>query len=291
MTEQDQTVCERRDYYPFGERIDTSSGDARSEVNGYALTCGFDQRFTAKERDAESGLDYFLARYYSSSLGRFNSVDPSNAGVEPSDPQTWNGYAYVTNQPFRFVDPDGRERAQILLDQDNRELLAGKITREEFMARQKARGTGAAIGLAIVGGVAYGPALARAGLIFALSRPETTTQIAETGAELALGVEGPSPGSLALKTGDLVEQSFKTSKGTVDLLAEAVVDGKTLTLKDIAVFPRNAEKLNQGTKEVLSFLKKELGAKAKELDFTKLRIQGERVSGANPEAGRLHNRS
>jgi RHS repeat-associated protein len=62
---------------------------------------------TAKERDKESGLDYFLARYYASSLGRFNRVDPMNAGAAPSNPQSWNGYSYVFNNPLLFVDPTG----------------------------------------------------------------------------------------------------------------------------------------------------------------------------------------
>lgn len=108
VTEQDGTVCERRDYYPFGERINTSSGDARSEVNGYALSCGFDQRFTAKERDDESGLDYFGARYYASSLGRFTSADAPLVGQSPDAPQSWNLYRYVQNNPLRHIDPDGR---------------------------------------------------------------------------------------------------------------------------------------------------------------------------------------
>jgi RHS repeat-associated protein len=62
---------------------------------------------TAKERDIETGLDYFLARYYSSTQGRFTSVDPANAGAEPSNPQSWNGYAYAFNNPVKYQDPDG----------------------------------------------------------------------------------------------------------------------------------------------------------------------------------------
>ncbi len=68
---------------------------------------GVRSRCSAKERDAESDLDYFLARYYGSSLGRFNSVDPANAGADPANPQSWNAYAYVNNNPLIFVDPDG----------------------------------------------------------------------------------------------------------------------------------------------------------------------------------------
>ncbi len=69
---------------------------------------GVRSRCSAKERDDESGLDYFLARYYSTKLGRFTSVDPENAGASLADPQLWNGYSYVGNNPLVRVDPDGR---------------------------------------------------------------------------------------------------------------------------------------------------------------------------------------
>jgi len=69
-------------------------------------------RSTGKERDAESGNDYFGARYYASSMGRFMSPDWS-AKEEPvpyaklDDPQTLNLYAYVRNNPLTNVDKDG----------------------------------------------------------------------------------------------------------------------------------------------------------------------------------------
>lgn len=65
------------------------------------------QLFTSKERDTESGLDYFGARYYSSTQGRFTSVDPLIASGRPVKPQSWNRYAYVLNNPIRLIDPDG----------------------------------------------------------------------------------------------------------------------------------------------------------------------------------------
>jgi hypothetical protein len=52
-------------------------------------------------------LDYFLARYYWSSHGRFTSIDPGNAGAANDDPQSWNGFAYVRSSPGVFVDPNG----------------------------------------------------------------------------------------------------------------------------------------------------------------------------------------
>jgi len=54
------------------------------------------------------GLDYFGARYFSAAQGRFTSADIPFAGQRPSDPQTWNLYAYASNNPLARIDPTGR---------------------------------------------------------------------------------------------------------------------------------------------------------------------------------------
>lgn len=87
------SICYDADFYPFGgERIVTD-------------TCDSAYKFTGKERDSESGLDNFGARYDSSSIGRFMSPDP--VGGHPQDPQTLNRYAYVRNNPLNLTDPTG----------------------------------------------------------------------------------------------------------------------------------------------------------------------------------------
>jgi RHS repeat-associated protein len=68
--------------------------------------------FTGKERDTESGLDYFGARYYGSSMGRFMSPDwAAKATPVPyaklDNPQSLNLFAYVGNNPLSRMDPDG----------------------------------------------------------------------------------------------------------------------------------------------------------------------------------------
>jgi RHS repeat-associated protein len=63
---------------------------------------------TQKERDIETGLDYFGARYYSSTQGRFTTVDPSRKSIIVSDPQTWNSYTYAKNNPLTYVDHNGK---------------------------------------------------------------------------------------------------------------------------------------------------------------------------------------
>jgi hypothetical protein len=52
-------------------------------------------------------MDYFNARYFGAALGRFTSPDPGNAGTHITDPQTWNAYAYVRNNPLAITDPSG----------------------------------------------------------------------------------------------------------------------------------------------------------------------------------------
>jgi RHS repeat-associated protein len=64
--------------------------------------------FTGKERDTETGLDFFSARCMSSAQGRFTSADPlGNFVANAADPHTWNMYAYARNNPLTLIDPSG----------------------------------------------------------------------------------------------------------------------------------------------------------------------------------------
>ena len=92
------------------------------------------QKFTGKERDTESGLDYFGARYFSGAGGRFTSVDPENAGADPADPQSWNGYAYARNNPLLYVDLLGLQPIysyDLLTEEEKRILIATAEVRGE----------------------------------------------------------------------------------------------------------------------------------------------------------------
>ena len=91
ITDEVGAVVIRHDYAPFGEDTQPLTGDP--------------MRFAGKELDPETGMNYFAARYYRSAWGRFTSVDPVSGW--PSDPQSWNRYAYARNNPLKYVDPSG----------------------------------------------------------------------------------------------------------------------------------------------------------------------------------------
>ncbi len=87
----------RGEFSPFGQELD-------------AEPTAMHYKFTGKERDTESGLDYFGARYYASNMGRFMSTDPIWVTKERlADPQRLNLYTYAVNNPLRYTDPDGMD--------------------------------------------------------------------------------------------------------------------------------------------------------------------------------------
>ncbi len=109
---------------PLGTRRVQTNAEGLAEQNCQSLPYGDAQNcyavgtasgvtatplfFTGKERDSESGLDYFGARYYSSNMGRFSSPDPGwFFASRLENPQTWNQYSYVLNNPLNATDPDG----------------------------------------------------------------------------------------------------------------------------------------------------------------------------------------
>jgi RHS repeat-associated protein len=85
---------------PFGEELFADTG-GRTIAQGY-VGDNVRQKFTRKERDNETGLDYFGARHYSSTQGRFTSVDPSRKSFQPENPQSWKcTHPWTINHPAR----------------------------------------------------------------------------------------------------------------------------------------------------------------------------------------------
>jgi RHS repeat-associated protein len=89
-------------YFPWGE--DKGGTSPQNTWN-----------FATYWRDSVSGLDYANNRYYSNAYGRFMTPDPYQATAtspgDPKNPQSWNRYAYVQNDPLNYIDPSGLLRS------------------------------------------------------------------------------------------------------------------------------------------------------------------------------------
>jgi RHS repeat-associated protein len=99
-TDQNGVVRWRESYRPYGERT----------VNAPAAA-GNRQFFHGKAVDPDTGLSYFGARYYDPVVGRFMGVDPQH--FDENNLHSFNRYAYANNNPYRYVDPDGRSPLDI----------------------------------------------------------------------------------------------------------------------------------------------------------------------------------
>jgi RHS repeat-associated protein len=100
VTGQSQEVRGRYDYLPFGEEVYAGrEGYGGGDIN---------QRFTGKERDEETEMDYFGARYYTNTQGRVTSADSLLSSGDVKEPQRWNCYAYVLNNPSVSMTPLGQ---------------------------------------------------------------------------------------------------------------------------------------------------------------------------------------
>ncbi len=105
------------EYYPFGQ-----------EYRSQNIKTSNKNRFIGKERDKETGLTYFGARYFDERSGRFLTPDPVRV-VDPftsktnhqilANPQRLNRYTYGLNNPYRYIDPDGNVPLDTIWDAAN----------------------------------------------------------------------------------------------------------------------------------------------------------------------------
>lgn len=167
MTDSSGRIIARHEYAPFGvevtsQRQEIDRGWGREDV----------RKFTAHERDLHGDpgtntvehLDYMHARYYRAVTGRFLSVDPEmDLKANLPNPQRWNRYSYVSNNPMNKIDPDGRD--EYAMDQ----RLSGI---EDDWERDKHQ-------LKVVGGVVGGatlavaaPSLISAGFAYLRANPQ-----------------------------------------------------------------------------------------------------------------------
>jgi RHS repeat-associated protein len=294
---------------PFGEDL-TCTGTEDSPLH-----------FTGKEHDWESGNDFFGARYYGETMGRFVTPDPDQeSGIDNmGNPQMWNGYAYVGNNPLNTTDPDGRsvyicvggsaseggtcttvsDDAYNLAQQQDQYNHAPSLDQLKDSGQQgnitDANGNA-------VGTVQYSPDDPKGAPVEGIS-PEGEKILAgyamggiinRIGGALfgtvagwfgrgAGGAVGQTAGQLGLRAGGTIERIFQTSAGPVQVYCEVTAEGGTAVVKDLAIFPANSEgALNVGYTQ----MRQGLGAiqgELKDAGFTEMRVENAyRISGANP---------
>jgi RHS repeat-associated protein len=107
VTDATGNAMRRYDYLPFGEEIPAGAFGRTTAMGYQSVGDGFNPKFTGQMRDSVTGLDFFNARWYDPAQGAFLSPDPENAASDVADTQSWNGFAYVANNPLIGVDPTG----------------------------------------------------------------------------------------------------------------------------------------------------------------------------------------
>ncbi len=105
----------KEQYKPYGERYNKTSLNDNDNLS-----------FTGYSEDNDTGLSYAGARWYNPVLGRFTGIDP--VGINPLNYLTLNRYAYANNNPYRYVDPDGRAPQAIKGDSAGFFLNGGLFT-------------------------------------------------------------------------------------------------------------------------------------------------------------------
>lgn len=116
VTNASRTVIERSEYEPYGQLLNRPQHDGPG--------------FTGHVQDATSGLTYMQQRYYDPMIGRFLSVDPVTAtGVGGN----FNRYWYANDNPYRFVDLDGRCTGSMFSNSDGTCLGSGGFTTQSFV--------------------------------------------------------------------------------------------------------------------------------------------------------------
>jgi len=138
LTDASGTPTQHLQYLPFGEPFI----EQRSVTEYYTP-----YTFSAKERDLETGYSYFGARYYSSNLSVWLSVDPM------SDRGPWiSPYAYAFHNPLVFVDPDGEWPFRRPQDLQSAGLVYRAIWNTRLWRQQRKHGPSASIDVKLRGG-------------------------------------------------------------------------------------------------------------------------------------------
>ena len=94
-TDASGNVLWKENYRPYGDKLNNQSGSSANKIG-----------FAGKAYDSNTGLSYMGARYYDGVIGRFTGIDSKD--FDQSNFHSFNRYNYANNNPYKFVDPDGR---------------------------------------------------------------------------------------------------------------------------------------------------------------------------------------
>jgi RHS repeat-associated protein len=282
-------VCESITSLPFGDGLTTSG------------SCGDPSplHFTGKERDAESWLDNFGPRYNSSAIGRFMSPDGPLIDQDASAPQSWNLYSYVRSSPVKNTDPSGNAcvsdgnggwitddnggqtcaeandpknsgpsvvvTAQPPASADDQALSAFANNLNQWNLQNNIlKISGASIAVGATGGAAC----------YYLCPAATVTTLG------AAGTVGAAAAPIVYKTGDIIDEVVQTPQGPVRIVADVVVEGTNIIIKDVQVYAaESGDRLNVGVGNMLKAIRP-LMENLKDAGYTTLRILGDRSSAA-----------
>jgi RHS repeat-associated protein len=237
------------DFYPWGGELQFTNNDS----NHY--------KFTGKERDTETGLDYFGARYYSNGLGRWVSADwsPKSIPVPYADfhnPQSLNLYGFVGGNPASKADPDGHDGAAATATWD---LFAGGT---DVSAGMWATGSVTLPGM-LGGGLAYIALDTAASNNYTLADAGIRDVIATNQLMMArqLALSKDAQAGALIKDG---KDANAAATATIDAAIKGIAAGK---YKDPVDVQEHIDKLNEGMKDVAhatEALKNAVGQKARD---------------------------
>lgn len=111
------TVISRHDYLPFGEELGQIG--MRNPGQGYGGTDNVRHKYAGMENDAATGMAHTLWRNYDPLSARWSGPDPYGGSMDVDDPQSFNRYSYVENDPVNKIDPLGLALKDIGVEQTN----------------------------------------------------------------------------------------------------------------------------------------------------------------------------
>jgi RHS repeat-associated protein len=267
VTDAQGNITNESDFYPWGGELQFLANDS----NHY--------KYAGHERDNETSLDYYGARYYSNPLARFltpdwNANPVSIPYADLSNPQSFNQYAYVRNNPISYSDPDGHDGGTAAAVM---ELFAGGTEGAGVSAGSWAVGSVALPGL-LGGGLGYGAINSTAQNYNTVAN----AQMAEVAASNKLIMAQQAALSQDAQAGALIKSGKDANKeatATVEAAMAGIAAGK---YKDAADVQAHVDKLKEGMKDVAratEALKNAVGQKARDAAKEALKKATKEVKG------------